>query len=225
MKIPPSNTPVALGPALVIFTGRAEGDLGHRGEYVQEVRAEVAARRRAVLDRPWSWIRQVHGATIAVVNGPGDAAGSVADASVTRHKDAALSVLTADCAPIALASDDGAVGVVHAGWRGVLAGIVDAAVAAMSPGRIVAAIGPCIHSECYEFGVDELSRFDRSVRSTTSDGRPALDLPAAVRLVLDKAGVEVAFDADTCTACASDRYFSYRARGEMERQAVVAYLA
>jgi polyphenol oxidase len=213
-----------LGPARVIFTGRAEGDLGHGGEYVTEVRPEIEARRRAVLDRPWSWIRQVHGDTVVVVNGAGDAAGAVGDASVTSSPDAAIAVLTADCAPIALAGPEGVVAVVHAGWRGLLAGVVESAVAAMRATDVVAALGACIHPECYEFGAGELEQFDASVRATTSAGKPALDLPGAVRLALDRADVELVYDADTCTACAADRYFSFRARTEMQRQAVVAWL-
>ena len=209
----------------MIFTGRAEGDLGHGGEFVHEVRPKIEARRRAVLDRPWSWIRQVHGNAVAVVDGPGDQAGAVADASVTRHPGAAISVLTADCAPIAIASADGAIAVVHAGWRGIVAGVLDAAVDALGGGnKLEAALGPCIHAECYEFGADDLLQFDAAVRSTTSDGRPALDVPAAVRQALDQRGVSLVYDADICTACAANDYFSFRARAEMQRQAVVAWL-
>jgi YfiH family protein len=221
---------VALGSASVVFTGRAEGDLGHGGEYVQSVRADVEARRRAVLDRPWSWLRQVHGDTVVTVMGPGDGAGAVADAAVTAHRDAAVCVLTADCAPIALACTDSAtVAVVHAGWRGLVAGVIPKAVAALGVKRgITAAMGPCIHAECYEFGAADLDAVASVVgdvaRGRTPDGAPALDLPAAVRAVLGDAGVEVVYDADTCTACAADDYFSFRSRGEMARQAVVAWL-
>ena len=62
------------------------------------------------------------------------------------------------------------------------------------------------------------------MRTTTPEGRPALDLPAAVRTALQGAGAELVYDADVCTACAADDYFSYRARKERERQAVVAWL-
>jgi copper oxidase (laccase) domain-containing protein len=123
-----------------------------------------------------------------------------------------------------LASDKGAIAVVHAGWRGIVAGVVDAAVADLG-GNVIAAIGPCIHPECYEFGEEELLQFDPALRATTAAGTPALDLPAAVRMALERAGAEIAYDADVCTACAAERYFSYRARGETERQAVVAWLA
>jgi len=215
----------------VRFTGRAEGDLGHGGDYVHEVRADVADRRRAVLDRPWSWIRQVHGDRVVAVAGAGDAAGEVADASVTRDREAALAVLTADCAPIALAAPEGVIAVVHAGWRGLVAGVVDRAVDAVRAAggsTVTAVLGPCIHAECYEFGDEDLAVVAAGlgdiVRATTPAGRPALDLPAGVGRALERAGAELVDVVDACTACDADRFFSHRARQERERQAVVAWL-
>jgi YfiH family protein len=215
----------------VTFTGRAEGDLGHGGDYVNAVRPEVEARRRAVLDRPWSWLRQVHGDRVVMVTAPGGAAGEVADASVTVDPSAALVVLTADCAPIALAAPEGVVAVVHAGWRGLAEGVVAEAVNAVrraGGSNVVAALGPCIHPECYEFGGADLdavvARVGDSVRGRSAAGGPALDLPAGVRAALANVGAELAFDADICTACDGDGYFSFRARQEMARQAVVAWL-
>jgi YfiH family protein len=228
-----SSSPIliTLGPARVCFTGRAEGDLGHGGEYVHAVDPAVEARRRAVVDRPWSWLRQVHGDTVLVVDGPGSGAGAVADASATTNGTAALAVLTADCAPIALAAPEGVVAVVHAGWRGLVAGVIDAAartVRDLGGSRIEAALGPCIHPGCYEFGAGDLDAVAAAcgpaVRSRTTEGRPALDLPTAVRTMLTRAGVELAYDAGTCTACAGDRYFSHRARQDRGRQGVVAWL-
>src|SRR5947209_16084022 len=103
--------------------------MGHTGAWVavEDVRAEVEARRRAVLDRPWSWVRQVHGSTVVTVDRPGGGAGETGDALVTSSDGAALAILTADCAPIALGADIAAVAAVHAGWRGLRAGVVDAA--------------------------------------------------------------------------------------------------
>ncbi len=204
--------------------------MGHGGEYVHEVRREVAERRRAVLDREWSWLRQVHGDRVVIVDGPGAGAGEAADASVTTHPAAALVVLTADCAPIALATPEGVVAVVHAGWRGLVGGVVERAVDAVRAAggsTVLGAVGPCIHAECYEFGADDLDRvaavLGPSVRAHTDAGNPALDLPAAVRLALGNTGVDLVYDADECTSCVADRYFSHRARRETERQGVVAW--
>src|SRR3954454_11031418 len=102
--------PLSLSSARVAFTGRAEGDMGHGGDAVVNVRPDVAARRRAVVDLPWTWLRQVHGADVARVDRPGDKAGWRADAAVTAEAGCALAVLTADCAPVALASAEGVIG-------------------------------------------------------------------------------------------------------------------
>lgn len=220
-----------LGSGEVRFTARAEGDLGHAGAWVEvaDVAAAVDARRRAIIDRPWSWVRQVHGASVVVVEAPGAGAGEAADALVTADPGSALAILTADCAPIALAGDNGSLGAVHAGWRGLVAGVVPAAVDAMrrlGATEVVAALGPCIHAECYQFSPADLDQvaavLGDGVRSHTIDGHPALDVPAAVRASLTAAGAKLVADEDVCTAC-SDAYFSHRARREKERQALVVW--
>src|SRR5439155_23686046 len=134
-----------VGPAEVRFTGRAEGDLRSHGESVLEVRPEVAARRRAAVDVPWTWLRQVHAARVVHVRGPGDQAGVTADAAVSLVSGAGLAILTGDCAAIALASREGVVGAVHAGWRGLLADVIPRAVDAMralDAGDVDAVMGP-----------------------------------------------------------------------------------
>lgn len=224
--------PLSLSSAQVAFTGRAEGDMGHTGAFVHTVRPEVAARRRAVVDLPWTWIRQVHGATVVRVDGPGDGAGATADALVTAEAGCALAVLTADCAPVALASPEGVVAVAHAGWRGLVAGVLQATVAemrALGATRIEAVIGPCIRPGCYAFGPDDLdtvaARLGDTVRGATAGGRaPALDVPAAVRAALTEAGVgdDRIDDVGVCTACSPD-HWSWRARREQERQAAVIW--
>lgn len=231
--------PLSLSSARVAFTGRAEGDMGHCGAAVTTkrvggveaymVRPDVEERRRAVVDRPWTWLRQVHGARVVRVEEPGGAAGARADAAVTDRPGCALAVLTADCAPVALASDEGVIGVAHAGWRGVAAGVIEATVEEMrvlGATTISAAIGPCIRPGCYEFGpaaLDEVAgHLGDTVRATTTDGRPALDLPQAVRVALAHAHVDDVTDTGTCTAC-SGRHFSWRARKEQQRQAAVIW--
>lgn len=204
------------------FTDRADGDLSTTAEGVE-------ARRRAVLDLPWTWVRQVHGREVVVVERPGEHAGRPADAAVTAVPGAAVAVQVADCAPVALLGA-GTVGVVHAGWRGVVAGVLVAAVEAMrgvGPGTVRAVVGPCIRPPCYEFGADDLdlvaAALGDGVRARTGAGRPALDLPAAVRRSLAGAGVVDVADEGVCTAC-SPRHWSHRARGDRGRQALVAWL-
>ncbi len=223
---PAAKREIGLGPARVRFTGQADGDMAADPVVDQG----VAARRLAVVDRPWTWLRQVHGAGVVVVDEPGDAAGAVADGVVSAASGVALSVLTADCAPVALASPEGVIGVAHAGWRGLVAGVIPETVAAMralGASRVLAALGPCIHAECYAFGGGDLDTIEAAlgvpVRSSTRDGAPALDLPAAVDASLRQAGAELVFDAGVCTACAGG-YWSWRAGRPAQRQATVVWL-
>jgi YfiH family protein len=211
--------------AQVVFTTRADGDLA-----VTQPPAQVAAVRSRVVDMPWTWLHQLHGHEVVRVTRPGDRAGDNADASVTTQPGAVLAVQTADCAPLALVSEEGVIAAVHAGWRGLELGVVDAAVGMMrahGAEDVQAVLGPCVHAECYEFGATDLDRLTASlgpeVRSTTSAGSPALDLPAAVRASLGRAGVERMEQVDACTAC-DPRFYSHRARGEVERQALVVWL-
>jgi len=216
------------GPVHARWTGRPEGDLGPAEA---SDGSELELRRRALVDRSWSWATQVHGADVVVVRGPGEPEGARADALVSDHPASCLAVFTADCAPIALASPEGVLGAVHAGWRGLMAGVVGSAARAMrdlGATRVEAALGPCIHVECYEFSPGDLDRaVDRlgpTVRGVTTTGRPALDLPEAVRVSLQEADVELVADEDVCTAC-SPGHFSYRARGERQRMALVVWRA
>jgi YfiH family protein len=189
----------------------------------------VDARRQVVAATPWTWLRQVHGADVVVVGEPGAHAGAEADAAVTARPGCTLAVQAADCAPVVLVAD-GVVGVAHAGWRGLVAGVLPATVAAMrrlGATAISAELGPCIRAECYEFGADDLERVSAAlgvgVRGTTRSGRPALDLAAGVRASLASVGVTDLGDGGVCTAC-SATHWSYRRDGAAERQAVVAWM-
>jgi YfiH family protein len=182
-----------------------------------------------VVDLEWTWLRQVHGDRVVTVASPGEGAGSRADAAVTDRAGCALAVLTADCAPVALASPEGVIGVAHAGWRGLVAGVLERTVDAMralGAGDIEAVLGPCIRPECYEFGPDDLegvaARLGDGVRGRTTAGAPALDLSAGVALALRTAGVTRLVDTSVCTAC-SQRQFSWRRDGDQARQALVVW--
>ncbi len=160
---------------------------------------------------------------------PGEHAGAAADAAVTEVPGCALAVRTADCAPIVLRGSR-SVGVVHAGWRGLVDGVVAAAVEALrafDDDVVDAHLGPCIRPGCYEFAGPErdalVTRFGPAVATTTTWGTPSLDLPAAVRIALGEVGVDAVHDDAGCTAC-DERWFSHRARGEVERFATVAWI-
>lgn len=203
-------------------------DAGHGDFAVTGAPEDLGARRGAIHPAPWTWLRQQHGAGVVVVTRPGEHAGVGADAAVTTVADAPIAVHTADCAPVLLTAD-GAVGVVHAGWRGLVAGVIEATARTMAdlghPPR-AARLGPCIRARCYEFGADDLaevaSRYGPSVVGTTAWATPALDLAAAVRAACEWIEVPL-HDVGTCTACSST-HWSHRAREERGRQALVAWL-
>ena len=192
---------------------------------VDENRGRIGAALGGRGSDPAEWIclHQVHGARVYLPDVAGPTAGRPApeaDAAVSSESDAILSVLTADCAPVALVAP-GVVGAVHAGWRGVLAGVLEAAVAEVrrrSDGPITAVIGPCIHPECYEFSADDLApiaaRLGSEVAGETAGGQLALDLPVAVALALSEVGVDDITDIGVCTACSPD-HFSHRRDGRV----------
>ena len=218
-----------LGPAQVRFTGRDEGDMGDGGRFDTDVDADLEGRRRSVVDASWTWMRQVHGDGVITVRSPGDGAGTAADAAVTDRPGCPLAVLTADCAPVALASDEGVVGISHVGWSGLVAGVLERTVEAMralGATDVRAQVGPCIRPECYEFGPADLERvagrLGDGVRATSSGGRPALDLPASVVAALAGVGVRAVDDVGHCTAC-DPRYFSWRAGRDRARQASIVW--
>ncbi|HET7568371.1 MAG TPA: polyphenol oxidase family protein [Gaiellaceae bacterium] len=140
----------------------------------------------------------------------------------------AMLLLTADCLPIALARVDGdrpAVAILHAGWRGLLGGIVAAGVRALGGGPLAAAIGPGIGPCCYEVGEEVATPFREAYGADVVHDR-RLDLWTAAERALRAAGVERVDRFDVCTACDADRFFSHRRdQGRTGRQGVIAYVA
>lgn len=217
---------IPAGPGLVarvVSTSRAEGDFD-----VKRIPDELVALRAEISDGPWTWLRQVHGSRVVEVDRPGAMAGSSADAVVTVSPGCVIAVHTADCAPLVLVGD-GSLGVVHVGWRGIVAGVIPTTVAALDrlDGRpATALIGPCIRPSSYEFGQRDLDLVAAvaggQVCSRTADARPALDLAAAVTSVLAGLGIDDTIDPQVDTA--DPDYFSHRVRGESARQATLAWL-
>lgn len=192
-----------LGPTAVAFVGRGPGD-----------RREAA--RAAAAPSALAWGRQLHSDRVLEAE-PGCA--GEGDALVSRQPGLTLSVVTADCVPVLLSGGD-RIAAVHAGWRGIAAGVVAAALDRLGPGAEVSAwIGPAIGPCCYEVGDEVAARFPDH-GATTSWGSRSVDLAAAVRAQL--AGLEV-WAADVCTRC-DGRYHSYRRDGTPYRQVGVAWL-
>ncbi|MGH9231590.1 MAG: polyphenol oxidase family protein [Acidimicrobiales bacterium] len=234
------RAPIAVVPATSLAWALPSGQTAHvrlssaaDGDFAVGQPADVlAARRRALVPLPWTWLHQVHGGRVVVVDEPGAHAGAHADAAVTARPGAALAIQTADCAPVALVADEGVVAAVHVGWRGLLAGVLEAAADALRRAggiRLRAVVGPCIQPCCYEFGAADLdrvvARYGEGVRATTRSGRSALDMPAAVTSALAAIPVaEVTHAGPGCTSCGSPPMFSHRARGDTARHAMVVWL-
>jgi len=151
-----------------------------------------------------------------------------ADGLTTSTRGIPLAVTWADCVPLVLASGaEGRVAVIHAGWRGIAAGILERCVGLFaSPGEVRAAIGPSIGPCHYEVGEDvALAVAASSPAGAVTErrgGKLFLDLVATTRRILEAAGVRRVEDAGLCTACEDRRFFSHRRDGATGRQAAVA---
>jgi len=190
-------------------------------EAVGENRARVGAFLRA--SAPIT-VNQVHSATAVIAERAWDVQHRPrADAIVTATPGLAIGVLSADCAPVLLADPQaGVIGAVHAGWRGALEGIVEAAIAALErlggrTERLRGSVGPCIGQPAYEVGWDfERTFLDRDAESAQffvrprAGGRPHFDLSGYVALRLARAGVTTTSAPMPCTYAQAEDFFSYR---------------
>jgi YfiH family protein len=175
------------------------------------------ARLRSHLPADPVWLEQVHGAT--VVDAETAPALTRADGAVARSPQRVCAVLTADCVPVLLAHRGGAaVGIAHAGWRGMVAGIIEATLArmAVAPGEVLAWLGPGIGPRAYEVGRDVYDAFrarDAGLAAAfepRGEGRYRADLYAAARRLLAAAGVPSVSGGGFCTHADPARFFSYR---------------
>ena len=189
--------------------------------------AENRRRFRAALHLPpLAEVSQIHGAGVVRARSE-DTRTLEADAVWTDRPGLAVGVRTADCAPILVAALDAvgevrAVAAIHAGWRGVAAGVVPDCVAALAadglaPDRMVAAVGPCIGPEAFEVGAEVVEAVEAALAGPARTrpgpaGRPLLDLSDAVVRQLERAGLRPEWiDAlGLCTHTDRERFFSHR---------------
>ena len=172
-------------------------------------------------------LTQVHGIDVAEVDAAGwlEGQGPRADALVTRRAGVVLGIVTADCAPVLFADPvAGVIGAAHAGWRSAVGGVIEATIAAMAalgavPGRMLAAVGPCIGQASYEVGPDlrdaVLARDAADARHFAPGLRPdrwQFDLQGYCAARLTAAGVGTVETADTDTLAETGRFFSHRRR-------------
>jgi hypothetical protein len=241
------------GGGRALFTGRTHGNLSSVGGERAEQGLEARERLRASLGvRRLLRGYQVHGSIVGRVfadgstTGPAGAHGSQdrprrpiveaygckdsarqpafeADGHAVAAPALAAMVLTADCIPVVLGAD-GAVAALHAGWRGLAAGVLEEGVRALREvgdgGEMLALVGPCAGACCYEVGEEVHAAFGGAHR----DGR-RIDLRAIAHERLLAAGVAQVRDVPACTIC-DERYFSHRREGARAgRQGAVAWLS
>jgi YfiH family protein len=170
---------------------------------------------------------QVHGGDVAVVTAEQAGRGATAmdtalpgvDALVTNTPGLLLTLFYADCVPVLLVDPvRRAVGVAHAGWKGVVADVAENTVVALreafgsEPTALHVAIGPCIGPCCFEVGEEVAAHFPQQAHWPAAGAKPHVDLPAAVKARLEAAGVlsENITVSGECTSCLPERYFSHR---------------
>lgn len=200
------------------------------GTHIDDDPACVAENRRRFvagcgLTAEPDWLTQVHG---TAVRPAGDSAPREADAVVARAPGAIVAVLTADCLPILLCADSGdEIAAIHAGWRGLAAGVVGATLANMRtpPGRLLAWFGPAISQPAFEVGDEVRAAFIAGDAGAVAcflpneRGRWQADLYALARRQLEAAGVGAIHGGGLCTVADKARFFSYRRDGRCGRMA------
>lgn len=238
LLVPHWDAPATVRAACTLRTGGASvapfeslNVAGHVGDEP----AAVAENRRRIgsalsLPREPLWLAQVHGTRVADADAGTEA--DAADAAVSRQRGRVLAIQVADCLPVLFASHDGAVvAAAHAGWRGLCAGVLEAAVAAMQvePRHIVAWLGPAIGKEHFEVGDEVRAAFlahdwraaDAFVGNAR--GRWQCDLLRLARQRLAALGLGGVSAANLCTYAAGERCFSYRRDGRTGRMAALIW--
>jgi polyphenol oxidase len=157
--------------------------------------------------------RQVHGADVIEVAPGSSGVVGEADGLIARAPGVVIGILTADCAPVLLHGDEG-VAVLHAGWRGLVAGVVEEGIRALGGARRAWG-GPAIRACCYEVGPEVVDAFE--ARGLPVSRRDRVEPATAAAAALRSAGVSSITVSEVCTSC-DERYYSYRRDGVTGRQ-------
>lgn len=200
-----------------------------------EVDCVVENRRRVCaqlgLDVEPLWLNQVHGAQ--VVMAPAAPHYPVADAAVSDQAGFVCAILTADCLPVVFASTDGTrVGAAHVGWRGLVAGVLEATIAALAipPRELLVWLGPAIGPGHFEVGPEVRAAFmnlDPAAASAfraNERARWQADLYRLARQHLNRAGIDAIYGGGRCTFEEADVFFSYRRDGQCGRMATLIWI-
>jgi len=207
------------------FSTTRNGEDGAAFDLPRDARTRIAAsgHLRRWLPADPLWLHQVHGKAVFDADATSPASDShEADAAVTRRPNTVCAVLTADCVPVLFTDRVGSVvAVAHAGWRGLAAGVLEAALEVMrvDPREALAWLGPAIGPRAFEVGADVLaahSAADPGAGACFAPVRPGkwlADLYGLARRRLTRAGVEAVYGGDRCTFSESTVFHSYRRDG------------
>lgn len=181
-----------------------------------------------------SWMNQVHSDKVKVVKSIADAlVVEEVDAQVTREKNIALAVMTADCLPVLLRSIDGdVVAAVHCGWKGLASNVLENTILAMNcePNKIMAWLGPCIGEKCFEVGKEVKQIFeDKNLAlgqffKQTDEVHYLADLKGIAKFILNQLNVYNVSVNEECTYSNVDKYYSYRKEKITGRMAGVIWI-
>lgn len=211
--------------------------------HVEDDALTVAANRNllsALLPSEPVWLTQVHGTQVVVAETAGRQ--PVGDACITRRAHRVCAVLTADCLPVLLCDEAGTVvGAVHAGWRGLANGVLEATVRAMGqpPGRLLAWLGPAIGPQAFEVGAEVHAAMTRAHPEATAAfvaykdnllldglaGKFLADIYCLARLRLNALGIRRIYGGVFCTYRDAARFYSYRRDGRTGRMATLIWMA
>lgn len=190
--------------------------------------AENRRRLRTLLPGEPVWLRQVHGTRCIEADTVMPDAGVEADAAHTRVSGVVCAVLTADCLPLLLCDRQGqVVAAAHAGWRGLVAGVIEATVAALGvpPDEVIAWLGPAIGPAYFEVGGEVRSAFLSHTAcaevafTPVTPGKWLCNLAVLARKRLTAIGIHHIYGGDCCTASDAARFYSYRRDGVTGRMA------
>jgi polyphenol oxidase len=204
------------------------------GSHVADSPLDVARNRmllNTLMPSEPVWLEQVHG--IVVANADSASCLPQADACIAMHRSAVCVVMTADCLPILLCNQQGTVvGAVHAGWKGLAAGVIEATVQAMNipASNLMAWLGPAISQDVFDVGAEVREIFIAADEQAEGafvagqNGKWLADLYALARLRLNALGITQIYGGDYCTYKDAELFFSYRRDGVTGRMGTFIWL-
>jgi len=217
----PSNFPtnVELFSTTRYFDANSYSDFNlatHVGDNLDTVRANRAllAQHYQLPSKP-KYLEQVH--SNICLNIP--SAKCVGDAQTTKNKNTVCAILTADCLPIFISNKSGTqVGVVHAGWKGIISGVIESTIAQFDNAKLLVHFGPAISQIAFEVGDDVYQQFINKNPKLSQvfikkSNKYQLDIYQAAKIILNNLGIKSITGGNECTFTQKDKYFSYRRDG------------